>query len=94
MPFHGCLVWSYSTQRNIDRIIKVEKRCIWIINYSEINKHTSLLFSELKLRKIKVIFSLTKLLFRIDFINENVPEECKRIFVIKRSILSSETGSL
>ena len=28
---YGCLVWSYSTQRNIDRIIKLQKRCIGII---------------------------------------------------------------
>ena len=76
---YGCLVWSYSTQRNIDRIIKLQKRCILIITYSEFTEHTGPLFSELKLLKIKDIFSLTKLLFMFDFINENVPEELKTI---------------
>ena len=37
--------------------------------------HTSPLFSELKLLKVKGISSLTKLLFMFDFINENVPDE-------------------
>ena len=37
--------------------------------------HTSPLFSELKLLKVKDISSLTKLLFMFDFINENVPDE-------------------
>ena len=34
-----------------------------------------LFFSELKLLKIKDIFSLTKLLFMFDVVNENVPQE-------------------
>ena len=90
---YSCLVWSYSTQRNIDRIIKLQKRCILIITYSEFTEHTGPLFSELKLLKIKDIFSLTKLLFMFDFINENVPEELKKVFVINRSIHSYETRS-
>ena len=57
------MVWSYSTQRNIDRIIKLQKRCIRIITYSEFAEHTGPLCSELKLLKAKDIFSLTKLLF-------------------------------
>ena len=91
---YGCLVWSYSTQRNTDRITKLQKRCIRIITYSEFTEHTGLLFSELKLLKVKDIFSLTKLLFMFGFINENVPEELKTIFVINKSILSYETRSL
>ena len=55
---YGCMVWSYSTQCNIDRIIKLQKRCIEIITYSEFKEHTGLLFPELKLLKIKDIFSL------------------------------------
>ena len=57
------MVWSYSTQRNIDRIIKLQKRCIRIITYSEFAEHTGPPCSELKLLKAKDIFSLTKLLF-------------------------------
>ena len=90
---YGCLVWSYSTQHNIDRIIKLPNRCIRIITYSELTEHTDPLFSELKLLKVKDIFSLTKLLFMFDFINENVPEELKKIFVIDWFIHSYETRS-
>ena len=90
---HGCLVWSYSIQRNIDRIIKLQKRCIRIITYTEFTEHTGPSFSELKLLKVKHIFSLTKLLFMFDFINENIPKERKPIFVINRSIHSHETRS-
>ena len=72
---YGCLVWSYSNR----------KRCIRIITYSEFTQHTGPLFSKLKLLKVKDIFPSTKLLFIFDFINENVPEKLKTIFVINRS---------
>ena len=85
---HGCLVWSCSTRRNIDQIIKLQKRCIRIITYSEFTEHAGPLFSEIKLLKVEDIFSLTKLLFMFDFVNKNVPEELKTIFVINRSIHS------
>ena len=90
---YGCLVWSYSTQLNIDRIIKLQKRCIRIITYSEFTEQTGPLFSELKLLKDKDIFSSAKLLFMFDFINENILEELKTVFVINRSIHSYETRS-
>ena len=90
---YGCLIWSYSTQRNIYRIIKLQKCYICIIIYSEFTEHLGPQFSELKLLKVKNIFSLTKLLFMFDFINENVPEELKTIFVINRSKHSYETRS-
>ena len=41
---YGCLVWSYLTQCNIDRMIKLEKRHIQIITYSEFTEHTDPLF--------------------------------------------------
>ena len=92
---YGCSVWFYSTQSNIDRIIKLQKLCIRIITYSEFNEHehTGPLFSDLKLLKLKDMFSLTKLLFMFHFINENVPDELKTTFVINRPIHSYETRS-
>ena len=75
-----CLVWSYSTQRNKDRIIKLQKCSIRIIIYSEFTEHNGPLFSELKLLKVKDIFSFTKLLFMFNFIIENVSEELKNKF--------------
>ena len=88
------LVWSYSAQGNIDRIIiKLQKRCIRIITYTEFTEHTSRIFSELKLLKVKDIVLLTKLLYMFSFINENVSAELNTILAINRSIHSYETRS-
>ena len=43
--------------------------------------------------KVKDIFSITKLLFMFDFINENVHEKLKTIFLFNRFIHSYETRS-
>ena len=56
ISFMVILVWSYSTQRNIDRIIKLQKRSIRIITYWEFTEHTGPIFSRLKLLKGKDIF--------------------------------------
>ena len=80
-----------SNHQIIECIIIIE--CIRIIPYSEFSEPTGPLFSELKVLKVKDIFSLTKLLFMFDFIKENVPKEIKTIFVINRSIHSNETRS-
>ena len=64
-----------------------------IIIITEFTEHTGPLFSALKFLKLKDIFSLTKLLFMFDIINENVPEELKIIFAINRFIHSYETRS-
>ena len=74
---YACLVLSYSDQRNIDWLIKVQKLCIRINTYLEF---IWVFFAELKLLKVKYIFSWTELLSKFGFVNENVPEELKTFF--------------
>ena len=75
------LVWSYSRKSNIDRLIKLKKRCIRIINFYDFDSHTDPQYSALTLLKVSDIFSLSKLLFMFDFIKENIPEDLKRLFI-------------
>ena len=85
---YGCLVWSYSRKSNINCLIKLEKRYIRIMNFSDFNSHTDPQYSELKLLKVNYIFSLSKLLFMSDFIKEDIPEDLKTIFIFKKSVHS------
>ena len=86
------MVWSYSRKSNIGRLIKLQKRCIQIINFSDFNSHTDPQYSELKLLKVN-IFSLSKLLFMFDFIKENIPGDLKKLFIFNKSVHSYETRS-
>ena len=87
------MVWSYSRKSNIDRLIKLQKRCIRTINFSDFDSHTDPQYSELKLLKVNDISSFSKLLFMFDFINENIPEDLKRLFIFNKSLHSCETRS-
>ena len=94
---YGCLVWSYSRKSNIDRLIKLQNRCIRVIDFSDFDSHTNPQYSELKLIKVNDIFSLSKLLFMFDFIKENIPEDLKtfylKMFIFNKSVHLYETCS-
>ena len=88
---YGCLVWSYSRKSNIDRLIKLQNRCIRVIDFSDFDSHTDPQYSELKLVKVNDVFSLSKLLFMFDFIKGNIPEDLKTLFIFNKSVHSYET---
>ena len=88
---YGCLVQSCSRKSNIDRLIKLQKRCIQIINFSDFNSHTDPQYFDLKLLKVNDIFSLSKFLFMLDFIKEHIPVDLKRLFIFNISVHSYET---
>ena len=43
---YDCLFWSYSRKSNIDRLIKLQKRCIQIISFSDCNSHIDPQYSD------------------------------------------------
>ena len=92
---YGYLVWAWSCSRksNIDRLIKLRKRCIRFINFSDFDSHTDPQYSELNLLKVNDIFLLSKLLFMFDFIKENISEDLKRLLIFNKSVHSYETRS-
>ena len=87
---YGCFV---SRKTNINRLIKLQNRCIRIINFSDFDCHTDPQYSELKLLKVSDIFSLSKFFYMLDFIKENIPEDPKRLFFFNKSVNSFETCS-
>ena len=42
---YGSLMWSLTTQNNLDSIFRLQKKCIRIINFASFNQHTNSLFS-------------------------------------------------
>ena len=41
---YGCLVWSFTSSKNMDSITVLQKKCLRILNFASINSHTNLLF--------------------------------------------------
>ena len=90
---YGCLVWSYTKQGNIDRLIKLQKRCVRIVSFSDFNFPTTTIFRNLKLLKLSEVFKMNKIIFMFDYINNLVPDEIRRLFTLNNMVHSYETRS-
>ena len=60
---YGCLVWQFTTQSNISKLVLLQKRCIRVMTFSPFLEHTSNLFKELKLLTVEDIFKENILVF-------------------------------
>ena len=83
---YGCLVWSYSTKRNLDKIVKLQKKCTRIITFSEYQAHTNPLFNALKFLKFEDIVSFEILKFMFDVKNKQTPKVITKFFHSNMSV--------
>ncbi len=68
--FNFCiLAWGYQC----DRLIKLQKKVIQILNLSKYNAHTEPIFKELKLLKVKDILKLQEFKFYFKYNNWKLP---------------------
>ena len=58
MPYlnYGLLAWGNCTSSNINRLLRLQKRALRIINSTEFNAHTDPLFFKHRTLKIKDIY--------------------------------------
>lgn len=69
-----CLViWSYTTESNINRLLVLQKRAIRIITNSKLRDHTSPLFKKLSLLPLMSLVNLKKAIFMYSIINKSLP---------------------
>ena len=78
---------------NIDRVNKVQKRCIRILTFSDFNSHAIDLFAKLKLLTVHDVFTLNKLIFIFDYIKGCIPDELKRRLTSNYDMHSYIAGS-
>lgn len=50
---YGAVVWQYTSKKNLDRIFKLQKRCLRILNFSDFTDHTNPLFISSKIMKLE-----------------------------------------
>ena len=76
---YGSLVWSLTTQNDLDNIFMLQKKCIRIINFAAFNKHTNSLFSADKIIKFPDIITLNQLMFVQQFNSKTLPYELQNL---------------
>ena len=77
---YGCNVWGLSTLKNIDRIIKLEKKCVRIMTFAPFNSPTNQIFIELKLLKVEDIIKVHQLKLVFDFHIKSLPINLMSLF--------------
>ena len=58
---YGCNIWGLTTEENLNKIEILQKKCIRIMTFSDFNSHTTPLFIDLKLLKIRDIIKFQQL---------------------------------
>ena len=53
-------VWSLTTKSNLDKIDKLQKKCIRVINFLDFKDHTINFFHKNKVYQILTLFNITK----------------------------------
>ena len=87
---YGSLVWSLTTQKNLDIIFILQKKCIRILNSVSYNGHTNPLFVENKIVKFPDI-TKNQLVFVHQLINNILPHDLNCLFTYTTDIHSHYT---
>ena len=73
---YGILAWGFSC----DRIVKLQKKAIRLICFSNFNAHTEPLFKHLNILKVKDIFTQKALIFYYRYCKNELPGHFSNIF--------------
>ena len=69
---YGSLVWSLTTQNNLDSIFRLQKKGIKIINFASFNEHTNSLFTADTIQFNSInLFSCNKMNYKIHKLHKN-----------------------
>ena len=77
---YGCSIWGLTCDKHIEKIRKLQKRCMRIVTFSDFNSHTNPLFTDLKILKVDDVIKLNLLKFIYEFKHDLLPSEISNIF--------------
>ena len=71
---YGCQVWGQGYGSHIEKIFKLQKRALRIINFKDFRAHTNPLFKDNEILKLQDFIKLQNCLFVYDYLNTALPE--------------------
>ena len=88
---YGIPVWSLTSQKNIDIVSILQKKCIRILNSASYNDHTNPLFIDNRLLKFNDIILMNQLLLANQFTNDVLPNDLRCLFSHASSVHDHNT---
>ena len=55
---YGCNIWGITTEENLDKVVKLQKKCVRIITFSDFDSHANPLFIDLEILKVHDVIKL------------------------------------
>ena len=77
---YGCNVWGLTSEKNLNIIEVLQKKCLRILTFSDFNTHTNKLFADLKLLKFRDIIRSQQLKLVYNFKNQDLPDDLSNLF--------------
>ena len=84
---NGCNLWGLTPRNeNVNRIERLQKKCVRIMTFSPFNSHTNKIFQDLELLKVRDIIKYHQLKLVRDFYDNSLPSELLSIFQLSKDI--------
>ena len=77
---YACQIWGQSHNSNLERIFKLQKRCVRLITFSEFNAHSSPLFLNLNVLKISDVIKLRNISLVQEILTGKSPPRVSSVF--------------
>ena len=88
---YGSTVWSFTSQKNMNKIFVLQKKCTRLLTFSDYGEHTSPIFKYLKVLKLQDIIKFSILKFIYFYFNDQLPLQVKNIFIKNESVNLNNT---
>ena len=82
----GSQVWGQTNNPHVQKIIKLQKKALRIISFSEFRAHTSPLFKEHKILKFQDHIELENCLLIHDFLKNKLPQSFNNYFQTTKTL--------
>ena len=77
---YGCNIWGITTEENLDKIVKLQKKCVRILTFSDFDSHANPLFIDLKILKAHDVIKLQQLKLAYEYSNNLIPQDLRTLF--------------
>ena len=77
---YGCQIWGQTRNQNISDVVKLQKKAVRIINFSDKYTSTKPLFIKLKILSFDEIVYLQDYVLFLNVLNNEVPETLQELF--------------
>ena len=83
---YGCNLWGLTSEENIVKIERLQKKCVRILSFAPFNSHSNQFFIDLKILKVRDLISMSQIQLVHDFLNDRLPSDLMSLFTLSSNV--------